>query len=274
MYGKSATLWLADMECHREKGSSPSMYFHHIDRHLEGEAAEWVKNTRNVRTLIYRGYVGDATESDIDAFYGALSDRFKHALEEPPNLRGWVSLIALRQGAGESIEQYTGRFRNTFPMPWTRDAKSDTLTSSEMAVRIAIIAQYTLGLYGKKLRDHLCEQFFFHPTPSMNQAQKMAEAATRMIAAEEKIEATRIIEAEEKAEARKSTEQESNESKKRKLAPHGEEMENGENKKHKIVSSNMPRSAKEDGSSGQADQAAKVTVIPDIIITKDPGNDV
>ena len=217
------------------------MYFQHIDRHLKGEAAEWVLHTPSVRALIYKGFMDDATESDIDNFYGALSDRFKLTLEESQNLRDTDSVIALRQGADESLEQYTGRFRDKFSMPCSRDAENDTLTSSEIAVRFAIIAQYTLGLYSKKLKEHLCQQLLHHAAPNLSQVQTMAEAVTR------------IMEAGAKAEARKSREQESNDNKKRKLASQGEEMDSGEKKKHRVVSLKTPRFKKEDTPSERTD---------------------
>ena len=84
-YGKSASLWLAYLKRDREAGSTPSLYLQHIDDHLEGEAAQWVLNTPSVSALICRGYGGLATESDVDAFHGALSDRFKTTVEKARN---------------------------------------------------------------------------------------------------------------------------------------------------------------------------------------------
>lgn len=72
-FGKCASLWLADLECHGEKESSPSTHLQNIDRHLDGEADQWVLNTPSARALIYKGYMELATESDIEAFHGALT---------------------------------------------------------------------------------------------------------------------------------------------------------------------------------------------------------
>ncbi|CAF9911917.1 MAG: hypothetical protein ALECFALPRED_007763 [Alectoria fallacina] len=60
-HGKSAYLWLAAMDRGRVEGTPPSMYLKNIDRHLEGEAAQWVMNAESVRVLIYRRYLELAT---------------------------------------------------------------------------------------------------------------------------------------------------------------------------------------------------------------------
>ena len=76
-YGKSAALWLADMDRHREKGSSPSEYLRNIDRQLEGEADHWAKNTPSARVSVLKGYGDEATDLDIEASHEAVTRRFK-----------------------------------------------------------------------------------------------------------------------------------------------------------------------------------------------------
>ena len=203
------------------------MYFQHIDRHLEGEAAKWVMYTPNVRALVYKGYMEVATGSDVDVFYGALSGRFKLNEEESRKLRGadpLSRLMALRQGASESLEQYTGRFRDTLFTQCSRDGDNDPLIPVVVPLLTAAIAQYALGLSSEKLKESLCQLYIHHPVESFSQARKMAEALTR------------IIESEEKAEARNSTEKKRNKNKKRKRAMDGEsEGEDNDSEKHQFV---------------------------------------
>ena len=135
VYGKSASLWLADMNRHREKGSSPSMYLQHIDRHLDGEAARWVLNTPTVRALIYKGYMGLATESDTDTFQRALTNRLKPTMEEARNIYGVSPLSrlrTLRKGSSEGLEPYYERARGLLIALHARDCGKDTLTPAEL----------------------------------------------------------------------------------------------------------------------------------------------
>ena len=256
-YGKNASLWLAYMEHRREKDSSPSTYLQHIDRHLEGEAAIWVKNTPDLRVLIYKGYMEVATESDIDVFYCALSDRFRLTGEEPVNLSGADLLSTmLRQNAGESLEQYTDRFRRTATILPGGDGNNEGLVALGPPMITTRIAQYTLGLSRPELRDSLCKQYIHHPAVDLSQAHDMAKAANRILDAENKVKSRKSRDAE--------MEQKRNENKKRKLSTRDEKSDSqnkeSKKKKSKIVTLKLPSSRKEEGSSRRADQVAQATV--------------
>ena len=152
------------------------MYLQHIDRHLDGEAALWVLNTPSVRVLIYKGYMGLATESDIDAFRRALSDRFKLTHGEVRDLDGSTPLwrlFALEQESGEGLKQYYGRARECLVSVHGRD---DTLTPSEMSLRTIAVNLFCFNLSNKMLRHRLYQQHITHHTVSLHQAFKMAEA--------------------------------------------------------------------------------------------------
>ena len=254
-YGKSASLWLADMERHREKGSSPSMYLQHIDRHLEGEAARWVLNTPSVRVLIYKGYMELATESEIDAFGRALSDRFKLTygeardfLESTPLWR----LIMLEQESSEGLEQYYKRTRELLLAVHGRDGENGTLTPPEISLRTMVVELFALGFSNQMLRRRGYQQHIYHRTVSLHQAFKMAEAEMK----------TMEVEA-QSADSEKKEQEE----KKRKLATDSEEENKVKRQKHMIVKVKLPATTststttttttKEDGSAGRAEQAAK-----------------
>ena len=219
-YGKSASLWLADMDRHREKGSSPSMYLQHIDRHLEGEAARWVLNTPSIRVLIYKGYMGLATESEIDAFCRALSDRFKLTEDEAHNLVRLTPLgrlAWLRQGSSEDLEQYYGRARDLLLAMHGRDGMNDALTPTEISLRAIAVWYFCVGISSKisskMLRLRLCQQHICHHSVSLHQAFKMAEAEMKTM--------------EEEAQSADGEEKEQEEKKKkRKLSTDSEEGNN------------------------------------------------
>ena len=213
VYGKSASLWLADMNRHREKGSSPSMYLQHIDRHLDGEAARWVLNTPTVKALIYKGYMGLATESDTDTFQRALTNRLKPTMEEARNIYG-VSplgrLRTLRKGSSEGLEQYYERARDLLNALHGRDCGKDTLTPAELSLRALVVERFALGIPSKMLRLRLYQQHIHHHTVSLHQAFKMAEAEMKTM--------------EDEAQSSDSEEEE-HEEKKRKRATDDEETD-------------------------------------------------
>ena len=224
-YGKSASLWLADMDRHREKGSSPSMYLQHIDRHLEGEAARWVLNTPSIRVLIYKGYMGLATESEIDAFCRALSDRFKLTEDEAHNLLRLTPLgrlAGLGQGSSEDLEQYYGRARDLLLAMHGRDGMNDALTPSEISLRTIAVSVFCMGISSKMLRLRLYQQHIYHHSVSLHQAFKMAEAEMKTM--------------EEEAQSADGEEKEQEE-KKRKLSTDSEEGNNA--KRQRSLRSNQ-----------------------------------
>ena len=215
-YGKSASLWLADMERHREEGSSPSMYLQHIDRHLEGQAAKWVLNTPNVRLLIYRGYMDSATEFVVEAFHEALSNHFKLTNEDVIdsfNADATSLIDKLKQRSSESLEDYYGRAREVLLALHGRDGQNDTLTPQEISLRWIVVGWFVSGLCGEMLRDEVYQQHVLHHTVSLYQAFKMAKAASK------------IMEKEMEAKTRKAVEQKNNRNKKRRLADYGTDSE-------------------------------------------------
>lgn len=178
MYGKSASLWLAEMERHRQTESSPSMYLQLIDRHLYGEAAKWVLNTPSVRALIYKGYMGLASDFDIDALHLALIGHFKLTPEEVQNINTTTLVYRLRflkQGAGEGLEQYYTRAQKLLLELNGRDGENNTLTPPEISLRTIVVESFITGLSSKTLHDWLCQRVLHHTT-SLHRALKMAEA--------------------------------------------------------------------------------------------------
>lgn len=193
------------------------MYLQHIDRHLEGEAARWVLNTPSIRVLIYKGYMGLATESEIDAFCRALSDRFKLTEVEAHNLLRLTPLgrlARLRQGSSEDLEQYYGRARDILLAVHGRDGMNDALTPSEISLRTIAVSNFCMGISSKMLRLRLYQQHVYHHSVSLHQAFKMAEAEMK------------IMEEEAQSADDEEKEQEEKKKKKRKLPTDSEEGNN------------------------------------------------
>ena len=201
VFGKSASLWLANVERRRKKDSTPSMYLQHIDRHLEGQAAQWVLNTPRVWALIRKGFVNLATESDIEAFHQALSDRFKLNDEEAQDLKTSTPLGRLAeiyQGDDEGLEHYYKRARDYLLAMHGRDDESDGLMPLEASFRAIVVESFVLGLCSRSLQLCLLRQHVFHPTRTLHEAYRMAEAQMKVMEEREKEK-----EQEEKAKKRK-----------------------------------------------------------------------
>ena len=189
-YGKSASLWLAYMDRHRETGSTPSLYLQRIDDLLEGEAAQWVLDTPSVSALVCKGYVGLATECDVDAFRGALGERFKFATEEEEAREVSFATLAdrlrkLKQGVDEGLEQYFGRAERLLVALRGRDGGNEALTPSEVSLRVVVVCGFVAGLSSNKLR-HRLQQRICHHTMSLHQVFKMARAEMKMTKSKEK----------------------------------------------------------------------------------------
>ena len=118
------------------------MFLQNVDRHLEGEAAQWVLKTPNVRALVYKGYMELATESDIETFIGALTQRFqltdeeaKHKCEETPLYR----LYRLEKGSRETLEEYYNRARLLLIELHGNDAENDALAPSQKVLCTIVV---------------------------------------------------------------------------------------------------------------------------------------
>ena len=212
-HGKSAYLWLVAMDRGRVEGTSPSMYLKHIDRHIEGEAAQWVLNTESVRVLIYREYLELATESDIEAFHGALTERFKLTEEEARDkfkAMPLVRLLKLRQRASEGLEEYHYRARLVLLDLHGDDGENDALTPLQQSLRSITVERFASDLRddwpssGTRFGTRLLQQQILHDTVSLNEAFKMAEAVSKRMNPER-----------EREDGKKKQQ----EKKKRKLAP-------------------------------------------------------
>ena len=164
------------------------MYLQHIDRHLEGEAAHWVLNTPSVRALIYKGYMELATESDIVAFHGALTQRFKLSAEDCRELATSPEIHAhcLEQGPSEPIEEYYGRARGVLLALHGLDGDDDALMPLERSMRAIVVVRFVFGLHDPSLRYRLRQQQICHPTRTLYKAYKMAEAELEMMKLEKK----------------------------------------------------------------------------------------
>lgn len=207
-YGKSASLWLAEMERHREKGSSPSLYLQHIDHHLEGEAAQWMRNSPSVMALIYKGYMDIATEFDVDTFHGALCERFKLTDEEAKEVYEAAPIfrfLQLRQETSEDLANYYNRVRlhfHDFHDFHDDDRENDALTPPQQLLRSMAIYLFIRGLrsdwsFGRLLRL-LQKQHISHHSVSLYQAFKIVEAQMKIVDMEKKIEQSREKEQERK----------------------------------------------------------------------------
>lgn len=241
-YGKSAALWLADMKRHRREGSSPSTYLQHLDRHLEGEAEDKVKNTSSMRALIYRGYMQEAAESDVEDFHRALSDHFKLTSKEVQDhfkAIPWKSLMKLQQRTGEDLVHYYGRAQNLSLVLHGRDAKNDALPPSQISLRATVVCRFVAGLSGNKLKESLYQQHIHHHTVTLHQAFEMAEAQLKIMEV-----ATRSDECPGKMQQQGG--------KKRKAPTNGEEADSVEEQRHTVVKPKLPTTAKGNESPGSA----------------------
>ncbi len=175
------------MDRHRDEGSSPSAYLQHIDRHLEGEAAQWVLNTPSVRALVYKGYMDLAIGSDIDAFYDALSERFKLTLEEAMAMTKSfpaLGILGLEQRASETLEQFHVRARDLLLSLHGRDDNNDALTSQEVSLRCIVVALFVTGLRDdsdRRLLLRMLQQQIVHPTRTLYDAFSMAKAESKKL---------------------------------------------------------------------------------------------
>ena len=182
-YGKSASLWLADMERCREVGSSPSTYLQHIDRHLVGEAAKWVLDTPRVMSLIYGAYRGLATESDVDSLHEALRNHFKLTLQEAREFEDEKPLERfMNEPQGDSdLQQYYGRALDLLLALNGRDGENDTLTLPEISLRAIVVRVFVAGLSSERLKTWLRQQHICHHTVSLHRAFTMADAASSKV---------------------------------------------------------------------------------------------
>ena len=191
--------------------------------------------------------MGLATESEIDAFCRALSDRFKLTEDEAHNLLRLTPLgrlAGLRQGSSEDLEQYYECARDLLLAMHGRDGMNDALTPSEISLRTIAVSIFCIGISSKMLRLRLYQQHIYHHSVSLHQAFKMAEAEMKTM--------------EEEAQSADGEEKEQ-EGKKRKLSTDSEERNNARRQKHMIVRLKLrtTTTTKVDGSAGRAEQAAK-----------------
>ena len=201
------------------------MYLQHIDRHLEGEAAQWVLNTPSVRALVYKGYMDLATGSDIDAFHDALSERFKLTLEEVTAMKKpfpALDILGLEQRASEGLHQYYSRARDLLLSLHGRDDDNDALTSQEVSLRGIVVARFVTGLRDdwptsdRRLLFRMLQQQIVHPTRTLYSAFRMAEVESKKLDLEKEQQ-----EKEKESKDREQKEQQEREKeheKKRKLA--------------------------------------------------------
>lgn len=187
-YGKSASLWLANMDRHRERGSSPSAYFHQLDFYLQGEAHEWVETTPDIKLLIYNSYIGLATESDIDTFQRALRARFKLTRQEAfamheANTRN--HFLRLHQGK-KGLEQWFMQALQFLASLDSCDGPSEILSAKEVSLRDIVIRRFVIGLSSQRLQLWLLQQRIFELDISLHVAFKMAKEGMAAIAAETK----------------------------------------------------------------------------------------
>ena len=175
-YGKSASLWLAHMERHRERGSSPSEYLVHLVVHLEGEAAYWAVTIPNVKALIHKGCWRLATESDIGAFQRALRDRFKLSfLEASANPNGHY--VEGNQG-NTDMKQWYEQSRELLLSLHGRDGYDEILTPQEISLRDIVIRRFIIGLSSERLQGWLLQQRIYDLSISLYEAFRMAEEGT------------------------------------------------------------------------------------------------
>ena len=237
-YGKSACLWFAAMERCRVEDISPSMFLSHIDRHLEGDAYQWMRNTGNVRALICKGYMNLATESDVETFRGALSERFKLTHKEGQEVYKAMPiapLLRLKQRPSEDLEEYYNRVRQYFLNFHGDDGENGALAPSQKSLRSMVVSRFVDGLEFRwspaRLKMRLKNQQIYHHSVSLHQAFKMAEAEIKIMNTEK--------------------EKEKEKERKRKLPTDAKGPDNAKKQKQKVVKSKLLPRAKDDSASEQ-----------------------
>ena len=185
-YGKSASLWLAHMDRHRDRGSSPSVYFQRLDFYLEGEAHIWVENTPAIRDIIYLSYIELATESDIDIFQRALRNRFKPTRQEAfamheanPSNR----FLRLYQGKN-GLKQWFRKALDFLVSLNGCDGPNEILSQQEISLRDIVIRRFVIGLSSQRLQIWLLQQRIFELSISLHEAFRLAEEGMAAIAVE------------------------------------------------------------------------------------------
>ena len=180
-YGKSASLWLAELNCHRDEESTPSMHLLKIIRHLEGEAALWALNSKIVVALVCAANDERATDADVDVLQGALTKRFRLTDDEGQALirtSPLAQFLTLSQETGEDLEDYYRRARDLLHGRYTENI---TLTPLEISYRAMIVMRFGKGLSREGLWVRLLLQSISHPTVSLHHAFIMAKMESKVM---------------------------------------------------------------------------------------------
>ena len=251
-HGKSAALWLADMERHREKGSSPSLHLRNIDRQLEGEADRWAKNTPSARIAILKAYGEEATESDVEALYQAITQRFQLVNQDVVaimNSRPLTRLLYLKQEATEDLTQYYSRAMGILIDLHGRDGNISALTPLEMSVHGFVVERFVTGLAHQPLCTRLLLQNVLHPTRTLFEVYKLAVTEARIMASEKESEQEDGKEKEEEQDSREKgqQQQQQQQQQERKHKLDNTELENPASAKKQIVTLKVvPTATQED----------------------------
>ena len=249
-YGKSAALWLADMERHSEKESSPSLHLRNIDRQLEGEADRWAKNTSSARIAILKAYGEEATESDVEALYQAITQRFQLANQDVVaimNSRPQTRLLYLKQEATEDLTQYYSRAMGILIDLHGRDGNISTLTPLEMSVHGLAVECFVRGLAHQPLCTRLLLQNVLHPTRTLFEVYKLAVTEARIMASEKESEQEDGKEKEKEQESREKEQQQQQQQQERKhKLDNNTELENPDGAKKQIVTLKVVPTATQD----------------------------
>lgn len=174
------------MEPYRAAASTPSVYLERIFRELEGEALQWLKNTENMMVPIAKGFLGIATESDIDTFHTALRQRFKLGF---PELTNWErspywEVRRLEQHPSEQLEHYYERARDLLLVMHGHLRFNDaggTLTPAEVALHAMVIDNFVQGLDRWISPTQLLEQQINHPKYTLHQVYKIIEGEIQIM---------------------------------------------------------------------------------------------
>lgn len=247
-YGKSASLWLADIERHRERGSSPSQHLRNIDRQLQGEADRWAKSTPSVRIAILKAYGEEATESDVEALYRAMTQRFQLTHEDVMairNSRPQTCLLYLKQAATDDLRQYYSRTMGILTDLHGRDGNISTLTPLEMSVHGFAVECFVVGLTHQPLCSWLLLQNVLHPTRTLLEVYEMAVRKARIMASENKSEQEDGKEKEKEQDSREKGQQE----RKHKLDT---ELESSASAKKQIVPLKVPTATQHEEASSKS----------------------
>lgn len=195
-----------------------------MDRHLEGQAGQWVLHTPSVRRLILKAYDGSATDFDIEIFHRALTQRFKLTVEEAwamEKSRPHFDLLHMKQGASEDLEQYYNRTLAVLIALHDSDGNKGTLTSLEVLLFWTAVERFVAGLSSRLLRLRLLEQQILHHARIPHKVYNMVKAEIKTMDLKAKIKA-----AKEKAKELK---------KKRTLATDEEEQQDNAKKQKKSL---------------------------------------